>query len=320
MVKEGMKLAIKCNEDGEEIINSLISWGYKNYNNLTGEHVNINKDVYYSVGYDNIIHCIISTVGVTYVFDSLKEAKKFINGRVISIKISDNNNGKEIVSFLEYLGYKRNGMCGDATPDFYYRVDIDGLIWASADPEGITFNSLEEAKKYYGMKEEKELKIQIPEGYEIDKENSTFECIKFKRKELTYDDIAKELFHEKELSYINQFGEINTTTSLEGEESFKCPNNCTSRTQAEKLLAINKLMNVAKYLNKGWIPNWKDNEERKYHIIIDSERLSEPSKVSTDYGYSFNGAVAYFASESNAMKAIEILGEDTIKLALVSDY
>lgn len=27
----------------------------------------------------------------------------------------------------------------------------------------------------------KELKIQVPKGYEIDKENSTFECIKFKR-------------------------------------------------------------------------------------------------------------------------------------------
>ena len=28
--------------------------------------------------------------------------------------------------------------------------------------------------------ETKELKIQVPDGYEIDKENSTFECIKFK--------------------------------------------------------------------------------------------------------------------------------------------
>jgi len=27
----------------------------------------------------------------------------------------------------------------------------------------------------------KELKIEVPQGYEIDKENSTFECIKFKR-------------------------------------------------------------------------------------------------------------------------------------------
>lgn len=31
--------------------------------------------------------------------------------------------------------------------------------------------------------EEKEVKIVPPEGYEIDKENSTFECIKFKKKE-----------------------------------------------------------------------------------------------------------------------------------------
>lgn len=28
----------------------------------------------------------------------------------------------------------------------------------------------------------KEVKINIPEGYEIDKDNSTFECIKFKKK------------------------------------------------------------------------------------------------------------------------------------------
>ena len=30
--------------------------------------------------------------------------------------------------------------------------------------------------------ETKELKINIPEGYEIDVENSTFTCIKFKKK------------------------------------------------------------------------------------------------------------------------------------------
>lgn len=32
------------------------------------------------------------------------------------------------------------------------------------------------------MDEIKEIKINIPEGYEIDKEHSTFECIKFKKK------------------------------------------------------------------------------------------------------------------------------------------
>lgn len=44
--------------------------------------------------------------------------------------------------------------------------------------------------------ETKELKIQAPEGYEIDKENSTFECIKFKpiKKDITYEDICNNLF------------------------------------------------------------------------------------------------------------------------------
>lgn len=36
--------------------------------------------------------------------------------------------------------------------------------------------------------ETKELKVQVPEGYEIDKENSTFEHIRFKpiKKDITY--------------------------------------------------------------------------------------------------------------------------------------
>ena len=37
--------------------------------------------------------------------------------------------------------------------------------------------------------ETKEFKIQVPEGYEIDKENSTFECIKFKKKSISFVDI-----------------------------------------------------------------------------------------------------------------------------------
>ena len=41
----------------------------------------------------------------------------------------------------------------------------------------------------------KELKIEVPKGYEIDKENSTFECIKFKEKEAnikTWSDYERE--------------------------------------------------------------------------------------------------------------------------------
>lgn len=43
--------------------------------------------------------------------------------------------------------------------------------------------------------ETKEIKINIPRGYEIDKENSTFECIKFKpsKKYITYKDICAKI-------------------------------------------------------------------------------------------------------------------------------
>ena len=42
----------------------------------------------------------------------------------------------------------------------------------------------------------KEVKIQAPKGYEIDKENSTFECVKFKpivKKNITYEGWQKDI-------------------------------------------------------------------------------------------------------------------------------
>lgn len=52
--------------------------------------------------------------------------------------------------------------------------------------------------------ETKEIKIQAPEGYEIDKENSTFECIRLKliKKNITYEDICEYLFKNKNSFYI----------------------------------------------------------------------------------------------------------------------
>ena len=52
--------------------------------------------------------------------------------------------------------------------------------------------------------ETKEMKIIAPEGYEIDKERSTLECIKFKRKMefITYQYICNKLF-ENQLFYIS---------------------------------------------------------------------------------------------------------------------
>lgn len=96
----------------------------------------------------------------------------------------------------------------------------------------------------------KEIKINVPKGYEIDKENSTFECIKFKSKKdisnLTYKNVCKSLFPNNEGYYTNTNGDIiNNYIGGVLEE----PNNAPNRKQLERLLALNKLMNIAYYYN-----------------------------------------------------------------------
>lgn len=97
--------------------------------------------------------------------------------------------------------------------------------------------------------ETKELKIQVPEGYEIDKENSTFECIKFKpiKKGITYRDVCDKILKDKINYYINEYGNISdiTLTACAYDK-----NNATNRKQLERLLALNQLLNIAEYYNK----------------------------------------------------------------------
>lgn len=95
--------------------------------------------------------------------------------------------------------------------------------------------------------ETKELKIQAPEGYEIDKENSTFECIKFKliKKNITYKDVCNKLF-EHSYYFINEHGLIIFYT---GKNKFDANNALTSH-QLKRLLALNQLLNIAEYYNR----------------------------------------------------------------------
>lgn len=162
--------------------------------------------------------------------------------------------------------------------------------------------------------ETKEMKIVPPDGYEIDKENSTFGCIKFTpiKKKVTYNDVAKELFENKWGYYLMGDGCVGNCLL---HIYFMNNNNCTSKEQAEKLIAINKLMNVAKYLNGDWIPDWEDNNnEFKYYINYYHK------VINISYTSHYNSSNVYFKSEELARQAIEILGEETIKLALSTDW
>lgn len=86
--------------------------------------------------------------------------------------------------------------------------------------------------------------IDIPQGMEIDTENSNLAegIIKFKPKCIIYDDI------------FNSF------------DSIACINVAVHNDNINKLRAIAQLMNIAKYYNGDWKPNWNSHEESKYYI------------------------------------------------------
>lgn len=90
----------------------------------------------------------------------------------------------------------------------------------------------------------KNINIECPTGFSIDTENSDLKAgiIKFKKKELTYKDIQ------------DSVGKYPTFT-------FVTPRNRL------KLNAINMLMDIAKYYNGDWKPDWSNIKEDKYSIL-----------------------------------------------------
>lgn len=165
---------------------------------------------------------------------------------------------------------------------------------------------------------EKSVIIEVPKGYEIDKEKSTFEKIVFKKKEEDYNSIAEKLFCNNCTHYITDQGDVFDCVVGVTEHVSHNPNNCTSKKQAEKLLAFNKLMNVAKYLNGDWCSNDINSNIEKHYFWLDNgcSELKIYSVTSSGGGL----GLIYFKSEELAQKAIEILGEETIKLALSTDW
>lgn len=121
------------------------------------------------------------------------------------------------------------------------------------------------------------LTISIPEGMEIDAESSDLDTgvIKFRKKELTYKDIQ------------DSVGKYPTST-------FVTPRNRL------KINAIDMLMNIAKYYNGDWKPDWSDIKEDKYHILCRGNNYY-------DIGCNANvrNNVIYFKNEEDAKTVID---------------
>ena len=129
---------------------------------------------------------------------------------------------------------------------------------------------------------ETEIRIQVPEGMEIDKENSTFECIKFKSKDLTYQEISK------------KFQPYNSSV-------------CTNTDHLSKLITFRKLLEIADYLNGDWKPDWTNDTQYKYIISYNSK-----TRTFFIQNYWYNPGVICFSSKEKALKAIKIIGEEEL--------
>lgn len=120
--------------------------------------------------------------------------------------------------------------------------------------------------------ETKELKIQVPEGYEIDKGNSTFECIRFRpiKKYIAYEDVCNKIFaNDNHPYFINNWGYIRKGLLPDWDDEILSNKNiATNREQLKRVLALNQLLNIAEYYNQIHAKEDYKQYYIVYHITI----------------------------------------------------
>lgn len=136
--------------------------------------------------------------------------------------------------------------------------------------------------------ETRELVITIPEGYEIDKENSTFECIKFKKKVKkidTWDDLDNISGY-----MINNMSEIITIPVISAEDMDK--NVFISEKYAKAALALAQISQLMPYYG-GEITEeeWKNVRLKKYGVLLYN------SKIATNIYYDTKQMIGFHTEE-----------------------
>lgn len=166
------------------------------------------------------------------------------------------------------------------------RIPADGSAVEYPIPDGLTFFFNEEGK----------LMVQKAPG---DKNGEP----------ITYDDICKKLFFNKTAYWVRgkniEEGVI--------RESYNDIDNCTSVAQVKRVVAFNKLQNIAKYLNKGWKPNFCIGD-KKWGIIKEEEGFSPK------YIRMINDANIYFRDKDLANEAIRLMGEESLNDLFSTDW
>lgn len=103
--------------------------------------------------------------------------------------------------------------------------------------------------------EEKKLKINIPKGYEIDRENSTFEEIVFKKVEDPFSKLPKtwEKYCKQTKGYTSYYGySINGNTYETKFDGFY--NEFLTKERVKQYVALGKLLQLRDY----WVKNYSE--------------------------------------------------------------
>ena len=175
------------------------------------------------------------------------------------------------------------------------RIPADGSAVEYPIPDNLQFFFSEEGK------------LMVRKKIEGDAEAPSKE----EEKPITYNDICKELFLRKNAYWI--CGKNGISQKVQTIFDYEDAVNSTSEAQVKRLAAFNKLQNIAKYLNKGWKPNFRSIEE-KWAIVKDEEGFS------TQYNQSVNDASVYFKNEDLANEAIRLMGEESLNDLFSTDW
>nr|DAI31815.1 MAG TPA: hypothetical protein [Caudoviricetes sp.] len=135
--------------------------------------------------------------------------------------------------------------------------------------------------------ETKEFKIQVPEGYEIDRENSTFEKVVFKKVENELPKSWEDLY-EVGGWFVDLHSKVVTSGSMRTADSVK--NRFPTKEEAEACLALSQLCQLRDRYNDGWKPDWKDGVE-KHCVYFHS------NEINSAYTYSSHRVLTFKTQE-----------------------
>lgn len=131
------------------------------------------------------------------------------------------------------------------------------------------------------------------------------------RQPITYDDICKDLFYNKDTYYLAERNKISSWVMT--SSNYKDFDNCTSIAQVKRMIAFNKLMNIAKYLNGDWKPSF-DRDDAKWNINKEGDTYIEM------YTRTLNKSGVYFKSQELTKEAIRLMGEESLNDLFSTDW